>query len=209
MIRGERVLTDFNQRLKEILEKHSGMNRNAMIIRLMIMLKLNEMAYYHNCKSYVFDTRGKQLMEYLAEEQKKYIIQLEELSPGLPEELEDDFIELSGIMMKERMKGLSSERESGIVDTEPMNFSFVSEAVAVNSYMSIHSLTNGNDLDYLIMTLQKKNNELKLIRYLTDSLYDQNCSEFFIQILEDEREYHQLLTHNLNMLQNTGRWIGI
>ena len=51
--------------------------------------------------------------------------------------------------------------------------------------------------------------EIKLVQNLTDCLHDRTCSEFFTQILEDEKTYHQLLIHNFNVLQNTGRWVGI
>jgi hypothetical protein len=202
-------MTKFNRRLVEILDNLPDDNRNVMIIRLLIMLKLNEMVHYQNCKDCVMDTKGKYLMEYLAEEQKKYIMQLEELAPDLPEELKKDFRELSEIMMTERTEGLSAIQGVHSTESSKVDFSFMVQPLDDVVLDQKQVFDSDADVTYLLTSIQKKGNELKLVQNLTDCLHDKACSEFFIQILEDEKNYHQMLIHNFNVLQNTGKWVGI
>jgi hypothetical protein len=202
-------MTEFNERLVEILNDLTDDKRNVMIIRLLIMLKLNEMAHYQNCKDCVLDTQGKFLMEYLAEEQKKYILQLEELAPDLPEDLKKEFFELSEIMMSKRSEGLAElGDETSTVNTK-LDLSFMSKPLDDPKTEKKEIPYGEADVSYLLSSIQKKGNELKLVQNLTDCMIDNTCTEFFSQILEDEKNYHQLLIHNYNVLQNTGRWIGI
>ncbi|UCH89326.1 MAG: hypothetical protein JSV49_01375 [Thermoplasmata archaeon] len=179
-------------------------NKNILVVRILIMCKMNEIMCYQNCKKSINDSHGKNLMEYMVETQKKDIMRLEEYAATLPDELKEEFTEVSNIILDQFKAEFSDLMELKTPATEssydPSTDTFIGFVPKIDE--------NGKESDmvYLEGCIHRKGYAVRMHKTLLDCLNNNEIQDCFHNIIEEEENHQQLMVHHLNTLQNTGQW---
>lgn len=201
-------LEEFDDRLVKILENLSNEDKTALIVRLIIFLKLNVVDYYQNCKDCIPDPRGQFLMQYLTDSQMKQIDELEKMISHVPDSLQEEYIELSQLMVSLEDMDLPGMRLLGTPAREITEDAMSSMPMEDHEIDELSEVGNKRDLDLIDNSIYHKSWELKMIQRLSSCIHDNTCGEVFDRILEDEKQNQELLTQNLSLLKREGRWSG-
>lgn len=196
-------MLNFDEKLQEVSKDISSEHKEALIVRLIIMLKMDEIVHYQNFKTMIKDPRGKEVMEYLAEEHKKHILELEQFAPTIPNELKNDFMDLSCLALRQKDK--KSTGNGDIVLIEIPDDKTLSKD---------DSVEDGEDMDktdqkFIESCIKRKGNSLSVFQRLTECIQSDKCQELLREISKDDSNHRDLLIHNYNSLQNKGEWAGL
>jgi rubrerythrin len=199
-------MVDIDGKIKEGFANLPVKDKDILIVRLLIMLKLNEIVFYQNCKNCIFDSRGKHVMEYLVEEQKKHIEKLEIFAPTLPNELKIKFSGISHFLLSygngNSQNFPKASSPSGVQNEDSTEKLIDNDTIRLTA----NEEASNSDINYLVSAMQKKGDFRKINLKLLECLDDNSCGQLFHEILEDELRQQEMLAHNYNNLSNTGRW---
>jgi len=198
--------SDFEERLESLIQKLSTEDRTTLMVRLLVFLKLNVIDYYLNCKNCIGDPRGRNLMDHLTSGQKKYLDTLEQMAPYLPEELENDYVEMSRLMVPLETVDIPGISVMARRPVEPAEGDVLLELSNEPEVEDAEPTEPLEDEEYLLGSIEQKGWELKMIQKLSGCIHDNTCGEVFSKIIEEERQNMELLVSNYNYLRNNGKW---
>jgi hypothetical protein len=196
----------YDTALDKILQNLSEENRDILLTKISIMFKLNEIIHYQNCKKSMLDPHGKELMELLIDNLESSIAQLESTQAVLPDELTEDFSEISDLILREDQSGTAFSTGDGNVVKielgEPPT-----EHISDELYESgVIDEIVARDRMYLETCLQKKIFSIRLHSKLFNCSDDIKCKRIFEEIVGQEKDVENLLVQNYQLLENTGKW---